>query len=110
MMWQIPLIVLTDALQSIKGINGKITGNMIFWVTFCLVGQPLVSLAAFLLCIIITNELRLLSSTSLHGKRSLGALVEVPKELGTRSIDLLLRCDETCFLLCYVCMLHEFIL
>jgi diacylglycerol O-acyltransferase-1 len=30
-----------------KGIRGKVAGNMIFWVTFCLVGQPLAALLYF---------------------------------------------------------------
>ncbi|KAF2101125.1 diacylglycerol acyltransferase DGAT2 [Rhizodiscina lignyota] len=47
MLGQIPLIVITDALQKIKGINGPVMGNIIFWVTFCLVGQPLAALLYF---------------------------------------------------------------
>ncbi|KAF2015276.1 hypothetical protein BU24DRAFT_421576 [Aaosphaeria arxii CBS 175.79] len=47
MMFQIPLIVLTDVIQKIKGIRGKVAGNMIFWVSFCLVGQPLAALLYF---------------------------------------------------------------
>jgi diacylglycerol O-acyltransferase-1 len=47
MMVQIPLIFLTDILQKMKGIRGKVVGNMIFWVTFCLVGQPLAALLYF---------------------------------------------------------------
>ncbi|KAJ4334470.1 hypothetical protein N0V95_009157 [Ascochyta clinopodiicola] len=47
MMTQIPLIALTDYLQKIRGIDGKTAGNMIFWVSFCLVGQPLGALLYF---------------------------------------------------------------
>ncbi|KAF2477603.1 uncharacterized protein BDR25DRAFT_299489 [Lindgomyces ingoldianus] len=47
MMFQIPLIALTDALQKMKGIRGKMAGNMIFWISFCLVGQPLAALLYF---------------------------------------------------------------
>ncbi|KAF2638489.1 hypothetical protein P280DRAFT_471085 [Massarina eburnea CBS 473.64] len=47
MMFQIPLIIFTDNLQKIKGIRGKVTGNIIFWVSFCLVGQPLAALLYF---------------------------------------------------------------
>lgn len=47
MMFQIPLIILTDIIQKIKGIRGKVAGNMIFWVSFCLVGQPLGALLYF---------------------------------------------------------------
>jgi diacylglycerol O-acyltransferase-1 len=47
MMLQIPLILLTDVLQKIKGIRGKVAGNMIFWASFCIVGQPLAALLYF---------------------------------------------------------------
>ncbi|KAF2002406.1 hypothetical protein P154DRAFT_520899 [Amniculicola lignicola CBS 123094] len=47
MMFQIPLILLTDTLQKMKGIRGKVAGNMIFWISFCLVGQPLAALLYF---------------------------------------------------------------
>jgi len=47
MMLQIPLIALTDALQQIKGFDGRTVGNMIFWASFCLVGQPLAALLYF---------------------------------------------------------------
>lgn len=46
-MLQIPLIILTDAIQKVKGIRGKVAGNMIFWMSFCLVGQPLAALLYF---------------------------------------------------------------
>ncbi|KAF2788066.1 hypothetical protein K505DRAFT_329219 [Melanomma pulvis-pyrius CBS 109.77] len=47
MIVQIPLIALTDVLQKMKGVRGKVAGNMIFWVSFCLVGQPLAALLYF---------------------------------------------------------------
>ncbi|KAL1305852.1 hypothetical protein AAFC00_004007 [Neodothiora populina] len=47
MMFQLPLIFLTDPLAKMKGINGKLIGNLIFWVSFCLVGQPLAALMYF---------------------------------------------------------------
>jgi diacylglycerol O-acyltransferase-1 len=47
MMIQIPLIALTDVIQKIRGIDGKTAGNMIFWASFCLVGQPLGALLYF---------------------------------------------------------------
>ncbi|KAF1936796.1 hypothetical protein EJ02DRAFT_386765 [Clathrospora elynae] len=47
MMFQIPMIALTDVIQKVKWIQGKVAGNMIFWVSFCLVGQPLAALLYF---------------------------------------------------------------
>ncbi|KAG8624383.1 hypothetical protein KVT40_007450 [Elsinoe batatas] len=47
MMFQLPLIFMTDPLSRMKGINGKLLGNLIFWVSFCLVGQPLAALLYF---------------------------------------------------------------
>jgi len=47
MMWQIPLIFLTDPLGKTKNYYAKVTGNLIFWITFCLVGQPLAALLYF---------------------------------------------------------------
>lgn len=44
---QLPLIFLTDPLAKMKSINGKMMGNVIFWVSFCLVGQPLAALLYF---------------------------------------------------------------
>ena len=44
MIVQIPMIHLTLPLEKKQGINGKIIGNCIFWVSFCLVGQPLAAL------------------------------------------------------------------
>jgi diacylglycerol O-acyltransferase 1 len=47
MMWQIPLIFLTDPLEKAKSYYSKVAGNLIFWITFCLVGQPLAALLYF---------------------------------------------------------------
>lgn len=47
MMVQIPLIAITDLIQKIKWIQGRTVGNMIFWASFCLVGQPLAALLYF---------------------------------------------------------------
>lgn len=47
MVVQIPLIFVTLPLENMQGINGKIIGNCIFWVSFCLVGQPLAALMYF---------------------------------------------------------------
>ena len=47
MMIQIPLIGFTDMLKKVKGIRGEVAGNMIFWISFCLVGQPLGALLYF---------------------------------------------------------------
>ena len=47
MIIQIPLISGTMPLEKVKSINGKMIGNCIFWVSFCLVGQPLAALLYF---------------------------------------------------------------
>jgi len=47
MVFQLPLIFITDPLAKMKGINGKLVGNLIFWISFCLVGQPLAALLYF---------------------------------------------------------------
>ena len=47
MLLQIPLVMITKPLESVEGMNGKIIGNCIFWVSFCLVGQPLAALLYF---------------------------------------------------------------
>jgi hypothetical protein len=39
MMGQIPLVFLTEPLEKMRG-PGTTIGNCIFWITFCLVGQP----------------------------------------------------------------------
>lgn len=47
MVFQIPLIMITDPLEKMKGYGSKVAGNVIFWVSFCLVGQPLAALLYF---------------------------------------------------------------
>jgi diacylglycerol O-acyltransferase-1 len=47
MMAQLLLIVFTAPLEKMKGINGRIIGNCIFWVSFTLIGQPLAILLYF---------------------------------------------------------------
>lgn len=47
MVGQIPLIYMTDPLSRMKGPNGKLAGNLIFWLTFCFLGQPIAALAYF---------------------------------------------------------------
>ncbi|CAI7627136.1 unnamed protein product [Penicillium bialowiezense] len=47
MMFQLPLIALTTPLEKMRGPSGKVIGNCIFWVSFCLVGQPLGALLYF---------------------------------------------------------------
>lgn len=43
MMFQIPLVALTQPLEKVRG-KGSVVGNVIFWVSFCLVGQPFAAL------------------------------------------------------------------
>ena len=47
MVIQLPLIAVTAPLTKMEGHTGKIIGNCIFWVSFCLVGQPLAALLYF---------------------------------------------------------------
>lgn len=47
MAFQIPLIILTDRFRRIKGYYGQLIGNLIFWSSFCLVGQPLAALSYY---------------------------------------------------------------
>lgn len=47
MVVQIPMIFFTLPLEKMEGKNGKLLGNCIFWVSFCLVGQPLAALLYF---------------------------------------------------------------
>ena len=47
MVIQIPLIASTMPLEKAEGINAKMIGNCVFWVSFCLVGQPLAALLYF---------------------------------------------------------------
>jgi diacylglycerol O-acyltransferase-1 len=39
MMFQIPLVAMTVPLEKMRG-SASVIGNAIFWVSFCLVGQP----------------------------------------------------------------------
>lgn len=47
MILQIPMIYLTIPLEKVHGINGKVIGNCIFWISFCLIGQPVAGLLYF---------------------------------------------------------------
>ena len=47
MLWQIPLIAITDFLLRWKTYGGRVIGNSVFWITFCIVGQPLAVLLYF---------------------------------------------------------------
>jgi len=47
MIFQIPLICLTDLLARMKSRTGRTVGNLIFWLSFCFFGQPVAALAYF---------------------------------------------------------------
>jgi diacylglycerol O-acyltransferase-1 len=47
MMVQLPLIMVTSPLEKMDDPTGRVVGNSIFWVSFCLVGQPLGALLYF---------------------------------------------------------------
>ena len=47
MLGQIPLIAITDFLLRWKTYGGRVIGNSVFWITFCIVGQPLAMLLYF---------------------------------------------------------------
>ncbi|KAI4170724.1 MAG: hypothetical protein LQ343_004755 [Gyalolechia ehrenbergii] len=47
MVVQLPMIAITAPLERMRGVNGRVVGNCIFWVSFCLVGQPLAALLYF---------------------------------------------------------------
>lgn len=48
MFLQLPLIALTAPLEKMKlGNTGKLIGNVIFWVSFTIFGQPLAALMYF---------------------------------------------------------------
>lgn len=47
MVIQLPLIFLTDVLKRGKGEGWRTLGNLIFWVSFCLVGQPVAALGYY---------------------------------------------------------------
>ena len=47
MLIQVPLIIATLPMEKMQSTNGKIAGNCVFWISFCLVGQPLAALLYF---------------------------------------------------------------
>ncbi|RKF65064.1 Diacylglycerol O-acyltransferase 1A [Golovinomyces cichoracearum] len=47
MILQLPLIAFTAPLEKMKGMNARIIGNCIFWVSFTVIGQPLAALLYF---------------------------------------------------------------
>lgn len=49
MLGQIPLIILTDLIKKFggKGHHATLAGNLTFWLSFCIFGQPLAALAYF---------------------------------------------------------------
>lgn len=47
MLIQIPLIYITRPLEKMQGPNGKLIGNVIFWVSFTILGQPFAALVYF---------------------------------------------------------------
>lgn len=47
MIFQLPLIAITTPLEKKRDPLGTVIGNSIFWVSFCVVGQPLGALLYF---------------------------------------------------------------
>jgi len=47
MLFQLPLMLVTDPLSKSPGNTGKVIGNCVFWVSFVLVGQPVAALVYF---------------------------------------------------------------
>ncbi len=47
MFLQLPLIALTQQLERASSPHGKMLGNVIFWVTFTILGQPFAALMYF---------------------------------------------------------------
>lgn len=47
MVFQIPLIYMTDPLARMKSRTGRLIGNLTFWLTFCFFGQPVAAIAYF---------------------------------------------------------------
>ncbi|KAL1977294.1 hypothetical protein VTN31DRAFT_153 [Thermomyces dupontii] len=47
MMFQLPLIAATLPLERMNNMSTRIIGNSVFWISFCLVGQPLGALLYF---------------------------------------------------------------
>lgn len=44
---QVPMLAITRPLEEAQGMTGKVFGNCIFWISFCLVGQPVAVLLYF---------------------------------------------------------------
>lgn len=49
MMSQAPLIIVQKLLESKLGIRNSELGNLVFWISFCFLGQPLVVFAYYYL-------------------------------------------------------------
>ena len=47
MVVQIPLTAVTQGLEKMQDPTSKVLGNCIFWISFCLVGQPVAVLLYF---------------------------------------------------------------
>jgi diacylglycerol O-acyltransferase 1 len=47
MVGQLPLIFLTDPFKKWESHNAKLVGNLIFWLSFCVFGQPIAAIAYF---------------------------------------------------------------
>lgn len=47
MFLQLPLIMLTARLEKLKSTHGRLLGNVIFWVSFTIFGQPFAALMYF---------------------------------------------------------------
>jgi diacylglycerol O-acyltransferase 1 len=47
MMFQIVLIAITDPFKGSNNYRMRVAGNTIFWITFCITGQPLAAIWYF---------------------------------------------------------------
>ncbi|KAL9582813.1 MAG: hypothetical protein Q9212_003080, partial [Teloschistes hypoglaucus] len=47
MVAQLPMIAFTADFEDAEGVNGRVVGNCIFWISFCLVGQPVAAFTYF---------------------------------------------------------------
>lgn len=47
MIVQLPMMLITRPFNNVSGTTAKAFGNCMFWVSFCLVGQPLAALLYF---------------------------------------------------------------
>lgn len=47
MLFQLPLIAVTRPFESMRSANGRLVGNVIFWVSFTVFGQPFAALLYF---------------------------------------------------------------